>query len=197
LLCQLSYSSLRHWRDSNPQPLYEVTRAFTTLQTFCGGNHRPRYLSAALSIELRQLAPPAGVEPATVGSRCNPCLHHAANSRILTSLLHSSRMHTRSTYSPTSHRFVDSLSRKVPGELALTVKLHSRLESAVCSRGPRSSRELHHPGTQIPQWNELDRNDLGVFFRVARTSSPRDPVALVSFRLGFCLRVSNLPLHAQ
>jgi len=81
--------------------------------------------------------------------------------------------------------------------LALTVKLHSRLESAVCSRGPRSSRELHHPGLQIPQWNELDRNDLGVFFRVARTSSPRYPAALASFRLGFCLRVSNLPLHAQ
>jgi hypothetical protein len=25
---------LRRWRDSNPQPLYEVARAFTTLQTF-------------------------------------------------------------------------------------------------------------------------------------------------------------------
>ena len=32
---------------------------------FCGGNHRPRHLSAALSVELRQLTPPAGVEPAT------------------------------------------------------------------------------------------------------------------------------------
>ena len=116
LLCQLSYSSLSHWRDSNPQPLYEVTRAFATLQTFCGGNHRPRYLSAALSIELRQLAPLAGVEPATVGSRCNLCLHHAANSRILAPyFIAPSRTHTRSMHSPTSHRFVDSLSRKVPG----------------------------------------------------------------------------------
>lgn len=45
-----------------------------------GRNRRSRYFSAALSVELRQLAPPAGVEPAAVGARCNPGLHHAANS---------------------------------------------------------------------------------------------------------------------
>jgi hypothetical protein len=38
LLCQLSYNSFRRWRDSNPQPLYEVARAYATLQTSCGGN---------------------------------------------------------------------------------------------------------------------------------------------------------------
>jgi len=34
LLCQLSYSDLRRWQDSNPQPLVpDVIRAFTTPQT--------------------------------------------------------------------------------------------------------------------------------------------------------------------
>jgi len=43
----------------------------------------------------------------------------------------------------------------------------------------------------------LNRNDLAGFFRVAQTSKLRDPTAVASFRLGLCLRVSNLPLHAQ
>ena len=38
----------------------------------------------------------------------------------------------------------------------------------------------------------LDRNDLGGRFKVARTSRPRDPVALVRIRLGLCFRVSYL-----
>ncbi|MGB6686035.1 MAG: hypothetical protein WBH24_20450 [Candidatus Acidiferrum sp.] len=28
---------MRRWRDSNPQPLYEVARAFTTLQVLAAG----------------------------------------------------------------------------------------------------------------------------------------------------------------
>src|SRR6266852_1566507 len=38
----------------------------------------------------------------------------------------------------------------------------------------------------------LNRNNLGGGFRVARTSRPRDPIALASFRFGFYLRVSYL-----
>jgi hypothetical protein len=33
----LSYSSLRRWRDSNPQPLIEVARACATLQILAAG----------------------------------------------------------------------------------------------------------------------------------------------------------------
>lgn len=56
----------------------------------------------------------------------------------------------------------------------------------------RSTRELHHPGTVIPRRMSLDRNELGDEFTVARTSRPRDPIALVSIRLGFYFRVSSL-----
>jgi hypothetical protein len=41
LLCHLSYSSLRHWPDANPQPLYEVARAFTTPQILAAGISGP------------------------------------------------------------------------------------------------------------------------------------------------------------
>jgi hypothetical protein len=35
MLCHLSYSGFRHWQDSNLQPMdYDVTRAYTTPQTF-------------------------------------------------------------------------------------------------------------------------------------------------------------------
>ena len=56
----------------------------------------------------------------------------------------------------------------------------------------RSNRELHHPGMLIPRRMSLDRNDLGGELTVARTSRPRDPMALASFHPGFCLRVSYL-----
>ena len=53
------------------------------------------------------------------------------------------------------------------------------------------------PGTRIPRWNFLDRNDLGGLFTVARTSSARDRFALASFRLGSYLLVSSTAFHAQ
>jgi hypothetical protein len=56
----------------------------------------------------------------------------------------------------------------------------------------RSNRELHHPGMLIPRRMSLDRNDLGGELTVARTSRPRDHMALASFHPGFCLRVSYL-----
>lgn len=74
----------------------------------------------------------------------------------------------------------------------LTAKLRSFPEGTCASRGPQSNRELHHPGTVIRRRITLNRNDLGGGFTVARTSRLRDPIALASFRLGFCLRVSYL-----
>jgi hypothetical protein len=80
-----------------PLSVSEGIPAFTTAQ-FLAAGIIGQVLSAALSVELRQLALPAGVEPATVGSRCNPCLHHAATLEsfpyFLTSLLHYF-LHTR------------------------------------------------------------------------------------------------------
>jgi hypothetical protein len=37
LPCHFSHSSLRRRRDSNPQPLYEVARAYATLQSLAAG----------------------------------------------------------------------------------------------------------------------------------------------------------------
>ena len=62
---------------SSPGRSTEVTRTFTTPESFCRGNQRPeRHL--ALPFEPQQLAPLAGFEPATV-VRSNSRLHHSAN----------------------------------------------------------------------------------------------------------------------
>ena len=82
LLCHSSYSSFRRRRDSNPQPLYEVARAFTTLQILAAGISGPGFFVRCFATELQRLSSLAGIEPTTLGSRCNPSLHHAANSSI-------------------------------------------------------------------------------------------------------------------
>jgi len=41
-------------------------------------------------------------------------------------------------------------------------------------------------------YNWIGSKRLSMGFRVARTSRPRDPIAVASFRLGFYLRVSYL-----
>jgi hypothetical protein len=61
---------------SSPGRSTEVTRTFTTPESFCRGNQRPERF--ALPFELQQLAPLAGLEPATV-VRSSSCLHHSAN----------------------------------------------------------------------------------------------------------------------
>jgi len=61
-----------------------------------------------------------------------------------------------------------------------------------CGCSDEVTVKLHHPGTLISRRMSLDRNDLGGGFTVARTSRPRDPIALASFRLGFSFRVSYL-----
>ena len=70
----LSYCFSRSKRESNSRPSRhspgrstEVTRTFTTPECFCGGNHRPE-TDQCSAAELRQLSPPVGVEPTTVGS---------------------------------------------------------------------------------------------------------------------------------
>ena len=62
--------------DSSPGRSTEVTRTFTTPESFCRGNQRPERF--ALPFELQQLARLAGLEPATV-VRSSSCLHHSAN----------------------------------------------------------------------------------------------------------------------
>ena len=61
---------------SSPGRSTEVTRTFTTPESFCRGNHRPERF--ALPFELQQLASLAGFEPATV-VRSSSHLHHSAN----------------------------------------------------------------------------------------------------------------------
>jgi hypothetical protein len=82
LLCHLSYSSFHRRRDLNPQPFYEVARAFTTLQILAAGISGPGFFVRCSATELQQLSSLVGIEPTTLGSRCNPSLHHAANSPI-------------------------------------------------------------------------------------------------------------------
>jgi hypothetical protein len=83
----LSYSFLRSRRLSKPQPswfitktLYgvEVTRTFTTPESFAAGIGGPSAFTNALPFEPQQLSLLAGFEPATV-VRCNACLHNAEN----------------------------------------------------------------------------------------------------------------------
>jgi len=62
----LSYSSLRHWPDSNPQPLYEVARAFTTPQILARESAAQVFVRCSIT-ELQQLSSLVGIEPATVG----------------------------------------------------------------------------------------------------------------------------------
>ena len=88
----------------------------------CGGNQRLRYLSRCSAIELQRLSSPAGIEPATVGSRSNPSLHHAAIPQIFffTSLLHyfltSSSPHTPSIHPRTCLLFANrNPTKKYPG----------------------------------------------------------------------------------
>ena len=77
-----SNSSPRHPGVSVARPLLAVLfplRRESTSQVFV----------RCSAIELQQLSSQVGIEPTTVGARCNPSLHHAANSRIffVTSLL--------------------------------------------------------------------------------------------------------------
>ena len=71
------------------------------------------------AIELQQLSSLAGIEPATVGSRCNPGLHHAANSSVsflLISIpLYSSSAHTCSAHAVAEHLRSESEPLNIPG----------------------------------------------------------------------------------
>lgn len=142
--------------------------------TLCGGNHWCGMGSIQRStIEHQRLSSLAGFAPATVWLlvfRSSPNLHHAANSKtllpyfflyLIISLLRFSR-DTRSVPHETSLPSVDCRCRKNSGEPALTDCVASSLESHG-SIGPRRNRELHHPGTFVPQRICLDRNDLGCF----------------------------------
>jgi hypothetical protein len=145
--------------------------------------------------DLRSLA---GFEPATLWllvCRSIPRLHHAANS---SNLCRSSLVACRSlSFRERQQRVAANAGaigpcpsdEKFREESALTVV--SGIEPEALRPFRRSNRELHHPGTLIPRRISLDRNDLGGDFTVARISRPRDPIALASFRLGFC-RVSYL-----
>lgn len=153
--------------------------------------------SAALSAELQQLSSLAGIEPATVGVRRNPNLHHAAIPKLffVTSLLRfffpSSSAHTYSVSAVTLfHSAYNAPPKNFREESALTVfRLRTQSLAAPCHR---STRELRHPGTLVPRRNCLERNDLGGFTAVARESRPRDWFALASFRLGSYRLVSYL-----
>jgi hypothetical protein len=59
-------------KEFQPSPQHNFLRRESAAQVFF----------AALPTELQRLAPLAGLEPATVDLRSNPCPHHAANSRI-------------------------------------------------------------------------------------------------------------------
>jgi hypothetical protein len=109
---------------------------------------------------------------------------------LLTHFFVSSSAHTRTVHPPTSfHSANNSPLKKFREESALTVLGFE--PRALRPPYHRSIRELRHPGTLVPRRNCLERNDLGGYcFRFARTSSPRDPIALASFRLGFYLLVS-------
>jgi hypothetical protein len=69
--------------------------------------------------ELQRLSSLAGIEPATVGSRCNPSLHHAANSFVFflltSSLPHFSSAHTRSASRRGSLLSAKLALQKIPG----------------------------------------------------------------------------------
>ena len=92
---------------------------------FCGGNQRPRFFFVRCSAtELQQLSSLVGIEPATLGSRCNPSLHHAANSPIFffpSLLLYSSSAHTPSFRAATQHRSLNQRATNSREESAFTV----------------------------------------------------------------------------
>ena len=158
-----------------------------------------RVLFQRSTVELQRLASLAGSEPATLWllvCRSIPRLRHAANS---SNFCASSLVACRSfSFRERQQRVAENAGaigpcpsdEKFREESALTIV--SGIEPEALRLFRRSNRELHHPGKLIPRRMSLDRNDLGGEFTVARSSRPRDPIALASFRLGFYLRVSYL-----
>lgn len=150
--CFLRSKRELHWRP--PQfitgALYRSNAHLQHTRNFAAGISGPGICPAALSVELRQLAPPAGVEPATVGARCNPGLHHAANSSSFPS---ASLLVTRPRDSFTSAHpecgasfFKDPRRQEIRERSALTVKLHSCLGRTPYSRGPEQAVNFAVPG---------------------------------------------------
>ena len=123
LLCHLSYRDFRHWRDSNPQPLCDVTRAFTTPQT-----HRKFFLRCNLALLV-----PLGRSPLPTHELLRPC-----NSR--TPIAPSRQLR----FAPPRLTL-----EKNPG--GINVHGLSGLEPEPYGLSERSTRELHHPGTLIPR----------------------------------------------
>jgi len=65
-----------------------------------------------------------GIEPTTLGSRCNPSLHHAANSSIFSFppyFFTSSSPHTPSVRAATQHRSLNQRATNSREESAFTV----------------------------------------------------------------------------
>lgn len=78
----------------------------------------------------------------------------------------------------------------IPGIFRNKIQVIKRFTPALQLGIVSSLLQFHRQAKTLERRTVLDRNDLGDFLRVARTSSPRDPIALVRFRLGFYLRVS-------
>ena len=126
--------------------------------------------------ELRQLfLPPAGVEPATVGlvevSRAFTT-PQTFQSFFFTSLLLHFALHT-----PLALRFRHaSWRQKFREESAPTGFRDSNPKP--CGSSKRRNRELHHPGTLLPQRMLFNRNDLGDFIYGRANKQTARPVRL-------------------
>jgi hypothetical protein len=144
LLCLLSYSNSRRWRDSNPQPLVRCN---------------PRLHHAAKSSGIDFSLPPSR-------SKIDPPSLLPSFRYLITSWLPSA--HTHSTHPLLPLTPPNSPAINLPGGTSPTGIAFHNLRATTPPEAPEVSVNFTIPGTNsCPLVNPLNLNNLGGFFRVA------------------------------
>ena len=167
MLCHLRYSSFHRRRDSNPQPLDEVARAFTTLQTLAAGISEQSLFQCAPGASANLSA--AGLEPVTSQPLAFEGTLFFTTPQTLQSFslppyFASSLLlfrHTSSVRATTQLLLAESTRHKFPGGISV----HRIGNQALLAAGglvQRSNRELHHPRDFLPPGNLSVKSDYAV-----------------------------------